>query len=219
MSAGLISRVIVWLFVAIVFLGVTAFLVIEAMDKVESIQKRAPWIPRILKRRDAFVALLLMCFVLLVGDGYELSTKEVPEVPKPPILTFKSPPAPPLTITQLPRPIKDQCCGFSYVYLGNPLAGLTTLYCNATYDAPFLLTIEYDQKLTKAEPTMLPMKGGIMNYEQTVRDNQVTMYFDYPEIRPNMPLSIVVYGAGEKSPAIKRITLRTKKGLSPEFTY
>jgi hypothetical protein len=165
------------------------------------------------------VALLLICFVLLVGDSYELFTKEIPELPMPPIVTFNSPPAPRLTINQLRRPVKDRCWAYSYVYLGNPLAGLTTLYCHTTYGAPFLLTIEYDQQLTKAESALLPMKGGIAHYEETVHDNQVTMYFDYPEIRPNVPLSLVVYGAVEKSPAIKRITLRTKKGLGPEFTY
>jgi hypothetical protein len=211
--------VIVWLFAAIVILSAAAFLVIEAMDKAESIQKRVPWIPKILKRRDAFLALLLICFVLLVGDGYELLTKEVPEVPTPPIVTFNPPSGPRLTINQLPRPIKDRCWAYSYGYLGNPVAGLTTLYCNATYDAPFLLTIEYDQKLTKAEPVMLPMKGGIAQYEEAVRDNQVTVAFDYPGIRPNIPLSIVVYGDGKNTPAIEKIALNTKKGLRPDFSY
>lgn len=103
--------------------------------------------------------------------------------------------------------------------MANPLAGLTTFYCNATYDSPFLLTLQYDQKLTKAEPAMLPMKGGIADYEETVRDNQVTMYFNYPSIKPNWPLSIVVYGDGQKTPAIKSVALRTKKGMSPEFIF
>jgi hypothetical protein len=93
LSLGLILRGIVWVFAGIVILAATVFLVIEAMDKVESIQKRAPWIPKILERRSAFVALLLICFVLLIGDGYELLTKELPEVPTP-IYQFRASPVP-----------------------------------------------------------------------------------------------------------------------------
>jgi hypothetical protein len=75
----LVLRFGVWIFAALVILAAAVFLVIEAMDKVDSLRKRAPWIPRILERRSAFVSLLLICFVLLIGDGYELLTKEFPE--------------------------------------------------------------------------------------------------------------------------------------------
>jgi hypothetical protein len=93
MEIGLVIRVVVWIFAALVVVGATVFLVSEAMDKVESIQKRAPWIPKILERRDAFVALLLIAVVLLIGDGYELLTKEVPESSLPTIV-FKAPTVP-----------------------------------------------------------------------------------------------------------------------------
>ena len=99
---GLILRIVVWVFAAIVIFGAAAFLAVEAMDKAESIQKRAPWIPKILERRDAFVALLLIGVVLLVGDGYELLTKEMPEVPSLPTIVFKAPVVPAIVAPPAP---------------------------------------------------------------------------------------------------------------------
>lgn len=81
MSLGVVLSTVIWIFAAVVVTGSVGFLVIDAMDKVESIKKRVPWIPKILERRDAFVVLLLMCFVLLVGVGYEFLTKEMPDMP------------------------------------------------------------------------------------------------------------------------------------------
>jgi hypothetical protein len=55
MSIGLIVRLAFWLFAAIVIVGAAGFLVIDVMDKVESLKAKAPWIPKILERRDSFV--------------------------------------------------------------------------------------------------------------------------------------------------------------------
>jgi hypothetical protein len=76
-------------------------------------------------------------------------------------------------------------------------------------------TIEYDQKLTSADAIMFPMGGGISKYEESVQDNKVVSYFDFPSIRPNEPLTVVVHGAGEKPLLVKKVTLRTKAGASP----
>lgn len=104
----MILSIVVLLFAAIVVLGALGFLVLDAMDKVESIQKRAPWITKILERRSALVALLMICVVLLIGDGYELLTKEMPEVPAAPSVTFPSPAGPRLTVNQrLAPPFKE----------------------------------------------------------------------------------------------------------------
>ncbi len=107
MSMGLIVKIVVWLFAAIVIAGAAGFLVLEAMDEVESIQKRAPWTTKILERRSALVALIMICVVLLIGDGYELLTKEMPEIPAAPSVTFPSPSGPRLTVYQLAPPIKE----------------------------------------------------------------------------------------------------------------
>ncbi|MFZ1005556.1 MAG: hypothetical protein WAN65_01885 [Candidatus Sulfotelmatobacter sp.] len=103
----MILSIVVLLFAAIVVLGAIGFLVLDAMDKVESIQKRAPWITKILERRSALVALLMICVVLLIGDGYELLTKEMPEVSAAPSVTFSSPAGPRLTVYQLVPPFNE----------------------------------------------------------------------------------------------------------------
>jgi len=85
----MIGRVILWLLAAIVIFGAICFLVLDAMDKVESIKKRVPWIDKILDKRSTFVALLMVSIVLLVGNAYELVIKELPEV-SPLQVTFRN---------------------------------------------------------------------------------------------------------------------------------
>lgn len=80
--------VLIWIFTAIVVFGGIGFLVLDAMDKVESITKRWPWIEKALAHRTALVALIMICSVLLIGDGYELFTKEMPQIAEPPHLSF-----------------------------------------------------------------------------------------------------------------------------------
>jgi hypothetical protein len=94
-----ILSVAVWLFAAIVVVGVIGFGVLDAMDKVESIKTRAPWITKILERRSAMAALLMISIVLLVGDGYEFLTKEVPDV-APEHVAFSPPLAPSIAVSQ-----------------------------------------------------------------------------------------------------------------------
>jgi hypothetical protein len=216
---GVILSIVLWLFGAIVVLGGLVFLVLDALDRIESIERRAPWIPKILARRSALVALLMISTVLLIGDGYELVTKEIPEKSAPPVISIPTPLAPHLTIVQSAPPIKNQCWVYSHGYLGNPLAGLTTLHCNTTIDSPFLITIQYDQKLTKAETPMLPKVRGLARLEETVRDDSVVIGCDYPAIKPNEPWALVVYGQGTTTPAIKNVILSTKKGMAVEVIY
>lgn len=103
-----IVSVVIWLFAAIVVIGGFGFVLLDAMDKVESIQKRAPWIINILERRGALVVLLMICAVLLIGDGYELLTKEVPEIPNAPIIKLVGPdPARDAQVVQLQRRVSD----------------------------------------------------------------------------------------------------------------
>jgi len=206
-----ILRVVVWLSAVIVVIGAIVFLVIDAMDKVESIQKRAPWILKILERRDAFVALLMICTVLLIGDGYELLTKEMPEVPALPNVTFPPPPAPHITVDQLAHPIKEQCWVRNYAVPSVPSSGMATMFCNTTYKAPFSLVIEYDQNPVGAEPITFPVKGEFAKYMENLQDNRLIGMFDSPTIIPNQPFSVVVHGANNKSfPLATKVTLRAK---------
>jgi len=90
---GAVIGLFFWLFACVVVIASIGLLVLDAMDKVESIQRRLPWLPKVLERRSAFVLLLLIAVVLLVGDGYELLTKEMTEIEAPRI-SFAAPAAP-----------------------------------------------------------------------------------------------------------------------------
>jgi hypothetical protein len=48
-----------------------------------------PWLERILERRGAVGVLLLVAIFLLIGDGFELVTKEIPEPVAPPSSIFR----------------------------------------------------------------------------------------------------------------------------------
>jgi len=206
-----ILRVVVWLFAVIVVIGAIGFLVIDAMDKVESIQKRVPWITKILERRDAFVVLLMICSVLLVGDGYELLVKELPEVSASPNVTFPSPPGPRITVNQLAPPVKEQCWVRNYAVPTALSSGMATMFCNGTYKAPFSLVIEYDQKLASVELITFPVGGEFAKYMENPQDDRVIAMFDSPDIIPNQPFSIVVHGANNKNfPLVTKVTLRAK---------
>jgi hypothetical protein len=88
--------VVVILFTTFVVLGAVAFLIMEGLDKIESIKQRAPWLARFIEKRQSFNVLLVLCIIMLIGNGYELLVKESPDVPAPPIVTIKAPPPPPV---------------------------------------------------------------------------------------------------------------------------
>ena len=90
----LIFSIALILFTAVVILGAIIFLVMEGLDKVESVKQRVPWLARFIEKRESFNVLFVLCIVMLIGNGYELLTKEAPEIPAPPIVKILTPPAP-----------------------------------------------------------------------------------------------------------------------------
>ena len=76
----MLIHILILIFGAVVLIAGIAFVVLDVMDKVASIKDRAPWVEKILRRRDAFAVLLLVDFVLLAGLGYEMYEKEMPGV-------------------------------------------------------------------------------------------------------------------------------------------
>lgn len=96
---GVAVHIVLWLFCALILIFAILFFVLDAMDKVESIQKRVPWIPGIFVRRSGYVSLLLISAILLVGVGYELIAAALPEIPAPNI-TFSPPEIPQLIETK-----------------------------------------------------------------------------------------------------------------------
>jgi hypothetical protein len=99
----IIISIFIIVFGVIVVLSALVFLVMEAMDKIESLRHRVPWLVRLIERRESLNVLLCVSVFLLLGNGYELVKKEVPEVPLPPPPAKLSPSVP--TIVQLPPKI------------------------------------------------------------------------------------------------------------------
>jgi hypothetical protein len=207
-----ILSIVLLLFAAIVVLGAIGFLVLDAMDKVESIQKRAPWITKILERRSALVALLMICTVLLIGDGYELLMKELPEVPAPPTVAFASPPAPHITIYQSPQPIKEQCWVRNYAVPpipSPPSWGLATVLCNTTIKPPYSVELDYDQGITIG-PFTFPVGSEFGKAQEYNEGTKAIAIFDLHTIIPNEPFSIMARGSTDKFPLVKTGVIRAK---------
>jgi hypothetical protein len=213
-----ILSVVVWLFAAIVVLGGIGFLILDAMDKVESIQKRAPWITKILERRGALVVLLMICIVLLIGDGYELWTKEIPEIPAPPTVAFASPAVPHITIYQLPQPIKEQCWVRNYAVPpipSPPSWSLATILCNTTIKPPYSVELHYDQSVTVG-PFTFPVGSEFAKSTEYNEGTKIVGMFDLHTIVPNEPFSIMASSSAGKVPLVKTGVIRAK-GLVFEF--
>lgn len=207
-----ILSVVVWLFAVIVVLGGIGFLVLDAMDKVESIQKRAPWITKILERRGALIVLLMICTVLLIGDGYELLTKELPEASVPAASAFVSPAPPKITVYQLPQPIKEQCWVKNYgvpAIPSPPSWGLATMFCNTTIKPPYSVELHYDQSVAVG-PFTFPVGSEFTKSVEYNDGAKIVAMFDLHTIIPNEPFSIMASSTTSKFPLVKTGTIRAK---------
>jgi hypothetical protein len=91
---GLISHLLVLGFAAVVVLCALAFVVVDMFGRVDYLKTNFPWLERILERRSALGILVLVTIFLLIGDGYELVLKEIPEPVGPPVVNIKLPPPP-----------------------------------------------------------------------------------------------------------------------------
>ncbi len=90
----IVISIFVIVFTALVMVAAVVFLVMEATDKLESLRKKAPWFVILIEKRESLNVLFVVCAFLLLGNGYELVVKEIPEVPAPPVVKIM-PPVPP----------------------------------------------------------------------------------------------------------------------------
>jgi hypothetical protein len=97
----LIVNVLILGFAGLLVLSVVVFVVIDMFGRVDYLKDKVPWLQRVLERKGALGVLLLVAVFLLIGDGYELLIKEIPEVPKPPTVEIIAPPPPPIQIEDL----------------------------------------------------------------------------------------------------------------------
>jgi hypothetical protein len=218
LGGGVCVRVIISIvllcFSAIAVIGGIGFLVLDAMDKVESIKNRAPWLTKILERRSALAVLLMICTILLIGDGYELLAKELPEVPAPPTPTFKPPNGPSLTIYQLPQLIKEQCWvrNYNFPLSSTPVWSLATVFCNTTIKPPYSVELDYDQTITTT-PFAFPVGSEFSKFLLNVQGTKAVAMFDTHTIIPNEPFSIIANSSTDKFPLVKAVVIRAKGRL------
>ena len=185
----------------------------EGLDRVKSFKERAPnFLTRFIESREAFVPLLLICIALLVGDGYQLLLKEMPEVPKPPVIEIKAPIGPTMTITRINPPMKEQC------WMQNiamppprtiPLAQSTMetlMFCNYERKAPLFLVVDYDKPPILYGTVLFP-EGRHISMQEHTTEKRIFLKVDSPSILPYQVFLVTVYGGDEKPPTATKIQI------------
>jgi len=94
-----IISVLIFLVCAGMVVFMTAVLVIDMIARVDYLKEKVPRL-RWVERKEWHGVLLLVCIFLLIGNGYELMTKEIPKA-SPPSPVF-SPPHPPTIANREP---------------------------------------------------------------------------------------------------------------------
>lgn len=206
-------RIFVILFTVVVLIAGLAFIVLEANDKLETLKEKAPWFVKFVERRESLNVLVAVCIFMLLGNGYELVIKEMPEVPSPPVVSLKSPSPPPITITQISPPAKEQCWINNYAVpsISSPQPwGMATVVCNATIRPPFSVEFNYDQSAMEVGLITFPAGKEFAKYEEHNEGTKVVAMFDLHSIVPNEPFSIMSKGASDKFPLVKTGIIRAK---------
>jgi len=90
----LIFHIAILSLAAVVVIGGIVFVVIDMFTRVDYLKDKFSWLGKVLEWRGSITALVLVATCLLIGDGYELTIKEVPEVPAAPTMIVKAPLAP-----------------------------------------------------------------------------------------------------------------------------
>jgi hypothetical protein len=102
----IVSGVII-AFAIFVCIAVVLLLLMEALTKAEEIRKRVPWFVRYTESRGTLTHLLIVAILLLVGNSYEVLTKEIPEPAPPPLALIKAP-VPPVVQVRTNPPSKER---------------------------------------------------------------------------------------------------------------
>ncbi|MFZ0480244.1 MAG: hypothetical protein WAL71_13965 [Terriglobales bacterium] len=86
----LIFHLLGFLFVVVIVVGASLFLVIDMCGRADYVKDKAPRLAKLLERRSVAGVLLLVAIFMLVGLGSEIIVKDIPEVPEPPVVKFTS---------------------------------------------------------------------------------------------------------------------------------
>ncbi len=214
-----IARAIGVIVVGMILLSFTALWIIEMLDKVSTLGEYAPWLVALAEHKKWHAVVLLACWIFLCFAGVELYFKEIPEVPKPPVLQFIPPVPPAITIVEVAPPIKAQCWVRNYAapaLPSNQAWGVTTIFCNTTIKPPYSVEIVYDQSDVVVGPFTFPVGSEFAKSFESNQNGKIVGMFDLHTIIPNEPFSIMAHGSSSKFPLVKMATIRAK-GLTLEF--
>jgi hypothetical protein len=133
-----------------------------------------------------------------------------------PNITIKAPVQPlPLPERVVPSVPGDQCWVHSYVAPRDKdlsadvvSASQTIIFCNRKYDVPFSITIEYDENISRAGAIVFPL-GGMSSMDEIFKDGAISAVVRAPIIRPYEPFLVFAYGATDKPPMVKNLTIKT----------
>jgi hypothetical protein len=74
---------VIIVFAALIVLAVLAVGLIDTFGRVDYLKQRWPSFAALLEKRGALAVLALASIFLLIGDTYELASKEAPTIPAP----------------------------------------------------------------------------------------------------------------------------------------
>ena len=98
---------LVWIVCAVGLLFLTAMVIVDMAGKFDYLVQHFPRLVKWSEKREKHGLMLLICFGLLIGDGYELITKELPEAQLPTIV-FEASKPPNITIIKNVMPVTPE---------------------------------------------------------------------------------------------------------------
>lgn len=207
-----IANAIALIIIGLLLVSFLVFWVVEMLDKVSALNEYAPWLVSIAEHKRWHAVVLLVCWIFLCFDGVELYFKEVPDVPKPPVVKFVPPAPPPITIKEVAPPVKVQCWVRNYAVPAisdAPSWGMATVFCNTTIKPPYSVELNYDQ-IVAVGPFTFPVGSEFMKADEHNEGAKVVAMFDLHTIIPNEPFSIMAKGSSGKFPLVKTGIIRAK---------
>jgi hypothetical protein len=206
-----VVHIILLTFVTITLLVFGLLWVIDLLNKATTLREYAPWLVNLAEHKKWHGVVYLMCWVFLCADGWDLFRKEIPEVPKPPVVEIRAPLPPkilnsePQVITRtLPAPPSEKKCWFATQGFNFPDPSVkeskniskVIMHCNYRVEAPFLAQVEFDRDFILGE-MHIANAGTMTTAGGFKRDNVFGLKFNSPSLLPDQLFIVTVYGKTE----------------------